>query len=82
MAIQQKRLRDLLAALRPAANELGLTLGPVEWTGSGHYRMTVTRPDGSAFRFIMPYSPSCGRSTNNTIRNLKRLAKENDRAPL
>jgi len=82
MAAAQKRLRVMLAALQPVADREGLTFGPVETTGSGHYRMMVTRADGSAFPFTMPYSPSCARAVLNTVKNLKHMAKEKRRAPL
>ncbi len=67
-----KRERELRIEMQDLAAAYGGRLMKLEMTGGHHYRLTFVRRDGSAFHYIMAYSPSDYRALRNARALLRR----------
>ena len=78
----QKRHRELLQALQPTMDELGVSLLEISRRGSGHLRFHLDLGGGVTGNLGVANSPSCPRNTENVRRNLRQLVQENRVVPL
>ena len=71
-----KRHRDLLHALQPTMDDLGVGFIDATLRGSGHLRLRFDLGDGVIGWLGVANSPSCPRNTQNVCRNLRMMVRE------
>lgn len=69
-----KRERELLEVVNGVSAQFNASVDGYEMTGSGHYRVRITRSDGRAISFIAPFSTSDKvRLKHNLTSQLRRM---------